>query len=408
MSGELQKRFRRLHETLTRHGDARRVVQASTPVSLSRGLLGSSVAGDTSTNPVLAPAEEFAVHAGDPAVFPGESTEGPAVEMSSTPDYAIYDVNGNLLFGVDPVTGLATFGHSTVGARIDIGWWNTASPEVGLWGYDANNDETIKLSPANGVIYCRGTSAGYGELQINQGVCQYFKDDSGLKYAGSVGAAEPLGDNTYWLMLDLGTHGAGLYVDMDIRQPAVYTAKFGKVKVGDITDPAYMIDALMPDDTLTYGIYLANSDGFVGLGNGTSTANTFLPWLQMSAKGAGKSGLVGCTSNDDSDATPIMTFRAQVNSGLVSNRHAFRFSNHTTQLLEVYATGDLLSAGGLVVNGDFGAAGGVGITNSTQGVSTGTGTVKMNGTTSRNSTGWWKINVGTNARYVPYWTTITG
>jgi hypothetical protein len=47
--------------------------------------------------------------------------------------------------------------------------------------------------------------------------------------------------------------------------------------------------------------------------------------------------------------------------------------------------------------------------NATQGVSTGTGTVKMNGATSRNSVGWLTTNDHTGAVvYVPYWTTVTG
>jgi len=44
----------------------------------------------------------------------------------------------------------------------------------------------------------------------------------------------------------------------------------------------------------------------------------------------------------------------------------------------------------------------------TSGVSSGTGTVKMHGSTNRNSTGWMKILVDGGARYIPYWTTITG
>jgi len=66
-------------------------------------------------------------------------------------------------------------------------------------------------------------------------------------------------------------------------------------------------------------------------------------------------------------------------------------------------------AGGLFAGGDdTGLAGYTQITNSTQGVSSGTGTVKMNGTTARNSTGWLKIYVGTSVKYVPYFDTVTG
>ena len=60
-------------------------------------------------------------------------------------------------------------------------------------------------------------------------------------------------------------------------------------------------------------------------------------------------------------------------------------------------------------NGDSaGKASTVTVTNGTQGVSSGNGTVKVNGTTARDSTGWLKIYVGTAVRYIPYWTTVTG
>ncbi len=65
--------------------------------------------------------------------------------------------------------------------------------------------------------------------------------------------------------------------------------------------------------------------------------------------------------------------------------------------------------GGLSVGGDDGGiASYISFTNVSSGVSTGNGTVLMGGATNRNSTGWMKIFVGTAARYVPYWTTITG
>ncbi|MBK8799707.1 MAG: hypothetical protein IPM07_26920 [Anaerolineales bacterium] len=55
-----------------------------------------------------------------------------------------------------------------------------------------------------------------------------------------------------------------------------------------------------------------------------------------------------------------------------------------------------------------GVASTVGITNDVQNTSTGTGTIKMNGATSRNSSGWLKIWYGTNAYYVPLFSTVTG
>ncbi len=65
--------------------------------------------------------------------------------------------------------------------------------------------------------------------------------------------------------------------------------------------------------------------------------------------------------------------------------------------------------GGIFAGGEStGLAGYVQLTNSTQGVSSGVGTVKLNGTTARDSVGWLKLFSGTTAIYVPYWTTVTG
>ena len=76
---------------------------------------------------------------------------------------------------------------------------------------------------------------------------------------------------------------------------------------------------------------------------------------------------------------------------------------------EVNSGGLFKAAGSLMAGGDSGAAGGyVVFTNATQGVAAGTGTIKCNGASARNSTGWLKIWVGATARYIPYFDTVTG
>lgn len=76
--------------------------------------------------------------------------------------------------------------------------------------------------------------------------------------------------------------------------------------------------------------------------------------------------------------------------------------------LYITASGHASLAGGLRVAGDPGAgvSGQVSLTNSTSGVSTGLGTVKMGGATYRDSTGWLKIWVAGNARYIPFWDAV--
>jgi hypothetical protein len=63
----------------------------------------------------------------------------------------------------------------------------------------------------------------------------------------------------------------------------------------------------------------------------------------------------------------------------------------------------------LLIGGDTaGEANTIALTNITSGVSTGAGSVLMNGVTARNSTGWLKLMDGTTAKYIPFWATITG
>jgi len=64
----------------------------------------------------------------------------------------------------------------------------------------------------------------------------------------------------------------------------------------------------------------------------------------------------------------------------------------------------------LVVDGDPGgvSTGEIALSNQTSDVSTGVGTVKMGGASNANSTGWLKIYVAGNARYIPFWSVIAG
>lgn len=72
--------------------------------------------------------------------------------------------------------------------------------------------------------------------------------------------------------------------------------------------------------------------------------------------------------------------------------------------------GKVVAGAGLEVVGDAGGtASSLGLSNVfNTSISSGTGTVKLAGTTARNSVGWAKFYNGTTAIYIPYWTTITG
>jgi hypothetical protein len=74
------------------------------------------------------------------------------------------------------------------------------------------------------------------------------------------------------------------------------------------------------------------------------------------------------------------------------------------------ATDNRFSASATFVGGDTaGIASTLGLTNTfNESLSTGSGVLKMAGATSRTQSGWLKIYNGTSARYIPYFTTITG
>jgi hypothetical protein len=76
----------------------------------------------------------------------------------------------------------------------------------------------------------------------------------------------------------------------------------------------------------------------------------------------------------------------------------------------IIKTDDAFSATTLYVYSDAaGVAGTVGISNVVnETISTGVGSIKMGGTTARTNTGFLKIYNGTSARYIPYFTDITG
>jgi hypothetical protein len=90
----------------------------------------------------------------------------------------------------------------------------------------------------------------------------------------------------------------------------------------------------------------------------------------------------------------------------------FVFTSDGDDVLEVTGDADFtgdVRARCLVADGDWSgdSTGLVVFTNVKFGVSTGTGTVKMNGATSRNSVGWVKLVIDGTICHVPYWTVIT-
>lgn len=124
--------------------------------------------------------------------------------------------------------------------------------------------------------------------------------------------------------------------------------------------------------------------------------------LHLNKQGAGAQTHGMTVSSNDTDVAEF--FWSSSGAAIVQ-----ALNGNDSVLLQPSGTGRVRAAGLLTVEGDgTGAASTVGFSNVTNGVSTGNGTVKVNGTTARDSSGWLKIYVGTAVRYIPYWTTITG
>lgn len=163
-----------------------------------------------------------------------------------------------------------------------------------------------------------------------------------------------------------------------------------------------------------------------GSGSFATTVSTATASLNAgvgrSANGAAELNLVGDTiytayglrlyrANTGQNANSVVGHRGTGGLFLIAEDAGYlELRTNNTKRAQILATGEAEFEYGVYVNGENGAISGyVGLTDGVQGVSTGTGTIKMNGTTARNSTGWWKIYLpdGSTA-YVPYFATVTG
>ena len=87
-----------------------------------------------------------------------------------------------------------------------------------------------------------------------------------------------------------------------------------------------------------------------------------------------------------------------------------QFRTNATERMRILSDGLVKVENSIAVNGDYGGtAGYLTLTDVTMAASgAGGGTIKMNGATGRNNTGWKKEYSGTTEVWTPYWTVITG
>lgn len=167
---------------------------------------------------------------------------------------------------------------------------------------------------------------------------------------------------------------------------------------------------LVTGKTITSGMYAYYNSGadtyYHGLYSDSSNIGNITTVIGSNLGGGGTSKIQFAVSNN---LTVTSTEYTLAGSGIATLWIGSGDTNYVGIGTAAAPTRPFQVNGGLFAGGEnTGLAGYVQLTNSTQGVSSGTGTVKLNGTTARDSVGWLKLTSGTTAIYVPYWTTVTG
>jgi hypothetical protein len=186
----------------------------------------------------------------------------------------------------------------------------------------------------------------------------------------------------------------------------------GHLGIGTVPSSTRVI-SIHSDRTVADALYISDAN-----------ASPYTPWtIGIGAGGAGDALAFYSNSTISAKLTPagVLTLASYLVLGVtVAGTGSIRFpnaaiiawrnqANDADVTLKVNTVDALECSGCLSLSGDnVTATAGVtytGTVNSS--VSSGTGTVKLTGSTSRNSTGWLKIWVGAAARYLPYWSDIS-
>ena len=171
------------------------------------------------------------------------------------------------------------------------------------------------------------------------------------------------------------------------------------VNVGGVRNTAVGTDALFSNISGNQSVAIGNQAGYYETASNSIYVHN----------GLGVSSLATGKSN----SLIYGTFNATAASQTLRINGFVGILKDPSVALDILGDGDFsatLRCQTLRADGDAGGvASTVGLTNLVSGVSGGgSGTVKMNGVTSRNSVGWIKVYNGTTAVYIPFWDTITG
>lgn len=164
-----------------------------------------------------------------------------------------------------------------------------------------------------------------------------------------------------------------------------------------------------PSLTIGQAAALSTGDASIELGYGrTGSGNSYIDIVGDATYT--DYGLRIIRANSGADAPSSIIHRGTGDLNLRTNEAgAIKLRTNNTLRATVQSSGELIAEYGVYVNGDQGGISGyVGLTDVTTGISTGTGTVRMNSTSSGvASAGWLKAYVGTTTIYIPYWTSMS-
>jgi hypothetical protein len=276
----------------------------------------------------------------------------------------------------------------------------------GLWMLSA--DSNAVLGAYAGDDLDAGATKAWGGFTLGEGDIALGHNrtgSSGILWDRSAGTFGFYGNGGATPTVVIGTDGT-LYagtagaarVQMQAAELAGYSSANVRQWYGSTTDgKLYGAEGVAWIDQYGFGV-AAPPAADLGMANAIKWFKQTSPNTQVAYINASWNGTSG---NENGD----MILYARKGAGGAAVGRVYIYADE----LREQSNTNLYMHGVYVVGDNAGVAGTTGLTNVVDtGISTGVGSVKMAGTTARTNTGWLKIYVGTAARYIPYWTTITG
>ena len=294
-------------------------------------------------------------------------------------DTVLIDADG--VIEINSSAGVIGIGNDADAQNINIG--TGAAARVITIGNVTDAAQVVLNSGTGGI---QMTSTGAGDITIDSDDTLLLDADGVIEINSSAGVIG-IGNDADAQNINIGTGAAARVITIgnvtDASQVVLNSGTGGiqlaSTGAGDITidsDDTFLLDA----DGV---IEINSSGGTISIGNDADAQN-----IDIGTGAAARTITIGNATG----ATDV-----NINTG--GGAQTVDISGAVDATLDVRARQ-------LVADGDnAGTASCNTFTNVSSGVSTGNGTVKMNSANPADSSGWIKIYVGTDARYIPYWTT---